>query len=99
VPSQELSSSEITHEQILGLIMRTEQRHRVVWTAGRVLKEDGSLHRVATRNPSLRRLVLRRIRSILKELEREGILSAREPQFNFGMGKEVAFDFMVQRIS
>lgn len=76
------------------MIVRTEQRHRVVWTAGRVLKEEGSLHRIATSSPDRRRSVLRRIRNLLKELEREGMLSAREPQFNFGTGKEAAYDFV-----
>lgn len=76
------------------MIIRTEQRHRVVWTAGRILKEDGSLHRIATGSPEQRRSVLHRIRSVLKELEREGVLAGRGTQFNFGMGREAAYDFV-----
>lgn len=90
----ELPAHEITLEQVLDVIRRTELRHRVVWTAGRVLKEEGSLHRVATGNPLARKLTLRRVRRILKILVRNGVLAERGLQFNFGTTTEVSYDLV-----
>ncbi len=95
MPLSELPSQEITLEHVFDVIVRTEQRHRVVWTAGRILKEDGSLHRIATASPGRRRLVLRRIRNILKELVREGVLAERGVQFNYGTGTEASYDLVI----
>ncbi len=84
---------EITLEQVLELIRQTERRHRVVWTAGRVLKEEGSLHQVMTGDPIARKRLLKRVRAILKALVHDGSLAERGPQFNYGTTTEVSYDF------
>jgi hypothetical protein len=66
----------------------------MVWTAGRVLKEDGSLHQVMPGEPARRKALLRRLRAILKRLARDGVLAERGPQFNFGAGHEVSYDLI-----
>jgi hypothetical protein len=91
----ELPTQDITCKQVLDVILRAEQRRRVVWTAGRILKEEGSLYRVATGSPNVRRSTLRRIRRILKELVRDGVLAERGgTQFNYGTTNEVSYDLV-----
>ncbi len=90
----ELPPKSITTERVVAIIVATEQRRRVVWTAGRILREDGSLHGVMTGEPARRRGVLRKIRGILKALAGEGVLKERGFQFNFGTTTEVGYDFV-----
>ena len=89
-----LPTEEISRDRILDVIAATEGRHRVVWTAGRVLKEDGSLHQVMTGDPVRRKSLLRRTRSILKTLASDGLLRERGIQFNFGAGNEAGYDLV-----
>ena len=87
-------AGEITRDQIIKLIEQVEDRHRVVWTAGRLLIEDGSLKRIATAPLEIRKPYFSRLRKILKGLAEEGILSKRRAQFNYGTGTETAYDFI-----
>ncbi|MCB1130283.1 MAG: hypothetical protein KDN05_04080 [Verrucomicrobiae bacterium] len=89
-----LTPKEVGVDRVLDVIAATEGRHRVVWTAGRVLKEDGSLHQVMTGDPVRRKSLLRRIRSILKTLASDGLLRERGIQFNFGAGNEAGYDLV-----
>lgn len=90
----QLPLPEITVAKVLDIIARTERRHRVVWTAGRILMEDGSLHQVMTTDPGRRQKVLRRIRGILKNLLAQGLLAERGIQFNYGTNNKVSYDFV-----
>ncbi len=90
----ELPPDQISIDHVFGVIVASESRHRIVWTAGRVLKEDGSLHRVATGDPDRRRAVMRRLRSHLKALVERGELEERGVQFNYGADHEVSYDFV-----
>jgi hypothetical protein len=94
--SSELPAAGISIGQVLDVIRRTEARHHVVWTAGRVLKEEGLLHRIMTGDPGARKLILRQVRAILKTLVRDGVLAERGLQFNYGMSTEVSYDFVHQ---
>lgn len=88
------SPKEVSVDRVLDVIEATESRHRVVWTAGRVLKEDGSLHQVMTGDPVTRKALLRRIRAILKTLANDGLLTERGIQFNFGADYEVGYELV-----
>jgi len=90
----QLAPKEISVERVLKVIAEAERHHRIVWTAGRVLKEDGSLHQVMTGDPLRRKAVLRRLRGVLKTLARAGVLAERGFQFNFGADHEVSYDLM-----
>jgi hypothetical protein len=50
-----------------------------------------------TGEPALRRQALARARRILKNLVRDGVLSERGFQFNYGMTTEVGYDFLAPR--
>ena len=84
----------ITERQVMAVMAATERRHRVVWTAGRVLKADGSLHQVMISDPGRRRQYLSRLRTILRSLAERGILFERGAQFNYGMMREISYDFV-----
>ena len=85
---------DITREHVLAVIEATERRRRVVWTAGRVLKEDGSEYRISTSSRERRRCYLRRLRTILKQLAQQGVLKRRGFQFNYGCLYEVGYDYV-----
>ena len=76
------------------IIQRTEERHRVVWTAGRVLKEDGSEIQILTSPREKRHPIMQRLRKLLKALADEGILKKRGTQFNFGTMNEIGYDYL-----
>jgi hypothetical protein len=97
MPSSAPYIDRLTPEHVVALISKVEERHRVVWTAGRILKEDGCLHQVMTGEPAIRRQALARIRRILKNLVRDGVLSERGFQFNYGMTTEVGYDFLAPK--
>jgi hypothetical protein len=90
----QLTPKEISIDHVLKVIAEAERHHRIVWTAGRVLKEDGSLHQVMTGDPMRRKAVLRRLRAVLKTLARAGVLAERGLQFNFGADHEVSYDLV-----
>ncbi|MBC7979913.1 MAG: hypothetical protein H7Y36_05060 [Armatimonadetes bacterium] len=90
----QLAPKEISVDLVLEVIVGAERHHRIVWTAGRVLKEDGSLHQVMTGDPVRRKALLSRLRAILKTLAGEGVLAERGLQFNFGADYEVGYDLI-----
>ena len=87
-------ADEITRDEVLSLIQRVEDRRRVVWTAGRLLIEDGSLSLISSAPAKVRKSYFIRLRKILKSFEEEGVLLKRRVQFNYGTGTEEAYDFV-----
>ncbi len=90
----QIAPEEIGVDRVLEVIVEAERHHRIVWTAGRLLKEDGSLHQVMTGDPARRKAVLKRLRAILKTLAEDGLLAERGLQFNFGADYEVGYDLI-----
>ena len=90
----DLPPDQITVERVLGVISENSRARSIIWTAGRVLKEDGSLQRIAAGAEARRRLIFRRVRTHLKELERAGLLEPAGNQFNFGMGNEAGYRYI-----
>ena len=64
-------------EQVLELIVRSEQHRKFVWTAGRVLKEAALWTRVEELGYDERKLVLKRVAGLLEDLASQGILQRR----------------------
>jgi hypothetical protein len=89
-----LKPESITAEDVIEIIEATEGRHRVVWTPGRILQEDGSEKQVMTSSGGKRRATLRRLRKILKTLADEGVLKRRGTQFNYGTIHELGYDYL-----
>ena len=81
-------------EEVFGLIVRTEAHRKVVWTAGRVLREAALWGRVEELDYEGRKIVLNRITGFLGDLAARGVLHRRgEPQ-SIGYGDEAGFDYV-----
>jgi hypothetical protein len=84
-------------EQVLDLIVREEAHKKLVWTAGRVLKEAALWKRVEELRYDERKIVLNRVTGFLEDLASQGILRRRmEPQ-SIGYGDEIGFDYAPAR--
>jgi hypothetical protein len=81
-------------EQIFGLIVRTENHRKIVWTAGRVLKEAALWKRVEELDYEERKIVLKRVTGILEELALKGHLLRRHEPQSIGYGNEIGFDYV-----
>jgi hypothetical protein len=91
---KDLPSGSIEKRHVLAVIQKEERRRTVVWTAWRVLKEDGSLRPGGTPGGNSESCYFKRIRCHLKSLLDDGILEERGTQFHYGAGTEVAYRFV-----
>lgn len=69
-------------EQVLALIVRTEQHKKVIWTAGRVLKEAAFWGHVSGLEYQERKLVRKRVKMSLDALAAQDILRRRVELLN-----------------
>ena len=81
-------------EQIFGLIVHTENYRKIVWTAGRVLKESALWKRVEELDYEERKIVLKRVTGILEEFALKGHLQRRHEPQSVGYGDEIGFDYV-----
>lgn len=79
-------------EQTLDLIVHTENHRKIVWTAGRVLKEAALWRQVEELAYEERKIVLKRVTAILQQLALQGHLRHRNEPQSIGYGNEVGFD-------
>ena len=80
-------------EEVLALIVEAEGHRKFVWTAGRVLKEAALWARVEGLTYGERKVVLKRVTSLLEDLATQGILQRRQELQSIGYGNEIGFDY------
>jgi hypothetical protein len=81
-------------EQVLELIAHIETRRKIVWTAGRVLKEAVMWSHLGELDYEEQKMVGKRITEILNDLASQGILRRRPVPQSIGYGYEVGFDYV-----
>ena len=81
-------------QQIFDLIVQAENHKKIVWTAGRVLKEAALWKRVEALDYDERKIVLKRVTGILEEFTLDGRLQRREEPQSIGYGNEIGFDYV-----
>ena len=81
-------------DQIFDLIVQTENHRKIVWTAGRVLKEAALWRQVEELDYEERKIVLKRVTAILQEFVLQGHLRQRNEPQSIGYGNEVGFDYV-----
>ena len=84
-------------ERILDLIVRTEEQKKIVWTAGRVLKEAALWKQVEELDYEERRMVLKRVTGLLEDIASQGLLQRRTEPQSIGYGNETGFDYVPAR--
>jgi|ERR1700758_5221293 hypothetical protein len=84
-------------DQIFELIVHTENHRKIVWTAGRVLKEAALWRQVEELDYEERKIVLKRVTGILEEFALQGHLERRNEPQSIGYGSEIGFDFVSQK--
>jgi hypothetical protein len=80
--------------QILDIIVHTENHRKIVWTAGRVLKESALWRQVEELDYEERKIVLKRVTGILEEFALQGHLERRNQPQSIGYGNEIGFDYV-----
>jgi hypothetical protein len=81
-------------DKIFNLIVHTEQHRKVVWTAGRVLKEAALWKKVEELDYEERKAVLKRVTDALEEFALQGHLQRRHEPQSIGYGSEIGFDYI-----
>jgi hypothetical protein len=81
-------------DRILDLIVHTENHKKIVWTAGRVLKEAALWRQVEELDYEERKIVLKRVTCMLEEFALEGLLERRNEPQSIGYGNEIGFDYV-----
>jgi hypothetical protein len=84
-------------DQMLEVIVHTENHRKVVWTAGRVLREAALWRQVEELDYEERKIVLKRVTRILEEFALLGYLERRNEPQSIGYGNEIGFDFVSQK--
>src|SRR5437763_4335808 len=84
-------------DQIFDLIVHTENHRKIVWTAGRVLKEAALWTRVEELDYEERKIVLKRVTGILEEFAVQGHLKRRNEPQSIGYGSEIGFDYVLPK--
>ncbi len=84
-------------DRVLTLIVHTEHHRKIVWTAGRVLKEAALWKRVEGLDYEERKLILKRVTDILEDLTARGVLQRRAEPQSIGYGNEIGFDYVTPR--
>ncbi len=82
-----------TSKQIFDLIVCAENHKKIVWTAGRVLKEAALWKQVESLDYDERKLILNRVTGILEEFASQGHLRRRDEPQSIGYGDEIGFDY------
>ena len=85
-------------DQVFDLIVHTENHRKIVWTAGRVLKEAALWSQVEELNYEERKLVLKRVTGILEEFALQGHLQRRNEPQSIGYGNEIGFDYVSSKV-
>jgi hypothetical protein len=80
--------------EIFDLIVHVENHKKIVWTAGRVLKEASLWTRVEALDYDERKIVLKRVTGILEEFALKGHLQRRNEPQSIGYGNEIGFDYI-----
>ena len=83
--------------RILDLIVREEAHKKLVWTAGRVLKEAALWKRVEELEYDERKIVLNRVTGLLEDFASQGFLRRRAEPQSIGYGNEIGFDYVPAR--
>jgi hypothetical protein len=65
---------------------------KLVWTAGRVLKEAALWKRVEELDYEERKIVLKRVTGFLEDFASQGFLQRRTEPQSIGCGNEIGFD-------
>ena len=81
-------------QKIFNLIIHAEDHKKIVWTAGRVLREAALWKRVEELDYDERKIVLKRITGILEEFALKGHLQRRNEPQSIGYGNEIGFDYV-----
>jgi hypothetical protein len=81
-------------QQIFDLIIHSEKRKRIVWTAGRVLREAALWKRVEELDYDERKIVLKRITDVLEQFALKGRLQRFDEPHSIGYGNEIGFDYV-----
>jgi hypothetical protein len=81
-------------ERILDLIVVAEEHKKLVWTAGRVLKEAALWKRVRELDYEERKIVLKRVTEFLEDFASQGLLRRRADPQSIGYGNEIGFDYV-----
>jgi hypothetical protein len=81
-------------ERILDLIVRAEERKKVVWTAGRVLKEAALWRLVEELDYEERKVVLKRLTAFLEDFASQELFQRRAQPQSIGYGDEIGFDYI-----
>lgn len=83
-----------SRDQVFDLIVHTENRRKIVWTAGRVLKESALWKQVEGLDYEERKIVLKRVTDVLDEVAAQGHLQRRHEPQSMGYGNEIGFDYV-----
>jgi hypothetical protein len=83
---------------VLALIVHGGHPRKIVWTAGRVLKEAALWKRVEELDYEERKLVLKRVTGFLEDFAARGVLQRRSEPQSIGYGNEIGFDYISPRI-
>jgi len=83
--------------QVFDLIVHTENHRKIVWTAGRVLKEAALWRQVEELDYEERKIVLKRVAGILEQFVMQGHLQRRSEPQSIGYGNEIGFDYVSPR--
>ena len=81
-------------QEILDLIVHAENHKKIVWTAGRVLKEAALWKQVEALEYDERKIVLKRVTGILEGFSLKGLLERRNEPQSIGYGNEIGFDYI-----
>ena len=81
-------------EQVFDLIVHAENHRKIVWTAGRLLKEAALWKQVEELRYEERKIVLKRVTGILEEFALKGHLERRSEPQSIGYGNEIGFDYV-----
>ena len=81
-------------QRILDLILHAEKHKKIVWTAGRVLREAALWKQVEELDYDERKIVLKRVTGILEEFALNGQLRRRDLPQSIGYGNEIGFDYI-----
>ena len=81
-------------QQIFDLFIHSEKHKRIVWTAGRVLREAALWKRVEELDYDERKIVLKRITDVLEQFALKGRLQRCDEPQSIGYGNEIGFDYV-----
>ena len=78
MPLYKMSPESITEDHVLAMIQEAEDRETILWTVGRILREDGSMQHLLALKGDERKPFLRRIGLLLRSLAKRGELKSED---------------------